>query len=76
MYSVPESTYALPTIPDGVVWALAADKTFSSLRQDISVVANPYSAFGSDSTQVRGTMRVNFGYTQPNCVVQIASGGS
>jgi hypothetical protein len=47
------------------------------MRQDISVVANPYSAFSSDSTQIRGVMRVGFGFVQPNCVVQInASGGS
>ncbi|MGO8962753.1 hypothetical protein [Mycobacterium sp.] len=33
------------TVEDGVVWAIAADKTFSVMRQDISVIANPYSAF-------------------------------
>ncbi len=63
-------------LPDGVVWAIAADKAFSVLRQDISIQANPFSAFSSDSTQIRGTMRVNFGFVQPDCVVQIASGGS
>lgn len=76
LYSVPETTLALPTIPDGVVWALAADKVFTVLRQDISIQANPFSAFSSDSTQVRGTMRANWGFVQPDCVVQIGSGGS
>ncbi|MFZ0712628.1 phage major capsid protein, partial [Mycobacterium sp.] len=76
LYSVPESTDSLPTIEDGVVWAIAADKSFTVLRQDLSVQANPYSAFSSDSTQVRGVMRAAFGFTQPNCVVQIVSGGS
>lgn len=77
LYSVPESTDALPTIPDGTVWAIAAHKSFTVLRQDLSVMANPYSAFSSDSTQVRGVMRAAFGFTQPDCVVQInASGGS
>jgi hypothetical protein len=46
------------------------------LRQDLSVMANPYSAFNSDSTQVRGVMRAAFGFTQPDCVIQIVSGGS
>ena len=54
LYSVPESTESLPTIPDGTVWAIAADKPFTVLRQDLSVMANPYSAFSSNSTQVRG----------------------
>jgi hypothetical protein len=76
LYSVPESTDSLPTIPDGVVWAIAADKSFTILRQDLSAMANPYSAFSSDSTQVRGVMRAAFGFTQPDCVVQIVSGGS
>jgi hypothetical protein len=53
------------------------EKVFTVMRQDISVVANPYSAFSSDSSQIRGVMRVGFGFVQPNCVVQInASGGS
>jgi HK97 family phage major capsid protein len=47
LYSVPESTDSLPTIPDGTVWAIAADKSFTVLRQDLSVMANPYSAFSS-----------------------------
>jgi hypothetical protein len=34
LYSVPESTDSLPTIPDGTVWAIAADKSFTVLRQD------------------------------------------
>jgi hypothetical protein len=76
LYSGPESTDSLPTIPDGTVWAIAADKSFTVLRQDLSVMANPYSAFSSDSTQVRGVMRAAFGFTQPDCVVQIVSGGS
>jgi HK97 family phage major capsid protein len=78
LYSVPESTDALPTIPDGTVWAIAADKVFSVMRQDISITANPYSAFSSDSTQVRGVMRIGFGFVQPDCVVQINTnnGGS
>lgn len=76
LYSVPESTDSLPTIPDGTVWAIAADKVFTVLRQDLSVQANPYSAFSSDSTQIRGVMRANFGFVQPDCVVQIVSGGS
>lgn len=71
LYSVPESTDNLPTIPDGTVWAIAADKSFCVLRQDLSVMANPYSAFSSDSTQIRGVMRAGFGFTQPDCVVQI-----
>lgn len=71
---MPETTDSLPTIPDGTVWAIAADKSFTVLRQDLSVMANPYSAFGSDSTQIRGVMRVNFGFTQPDCVVQIVGG--
>ena len=78
LYSVPETTDALPTIPDGTVWAIAADKVFSVMRQDISIQANPYSAFSSDSTQVRGVMRIAFGFVQPDCVVQINTfnGGS
>ena len=30
------------TIEDGVVWAIAADKVFTVMRQDISVTANPF----------------------------------
>ena len=76
LYSVPESTESLPTIPDGTMWAIAADKSFTVLRQDLSVMANPYSAFSSNSTQARGVMRAAFGFTQPDCVIQIVSGGS
>lgn len=47
------------------MWAIAADKSFTVLRQDLSVVANQFSAFSSDSTQVRGVMRAAFGFTSP-----------
>jgi hypothetical protein len=53
LYSAPEGT-----VKDGVVWAIAADKVFTVMRQDISVVANPYFYFGADSTAVRGAMRL------------------
>jgi hypothetical protein len=66
LFSPPEGT-----IPDGVVYALAADKTFTVMRQDISIQANPFSAFGSDSTQIRGVMRLNWGFTHPATCVQI-----
>lgn len=68
LYSAPEGT-----IEDGVVWAIAADKVFSVMCQDISVIANPYSAFTSDSTHVRGTMRVGFGFPHQAAVVKIVS---
>jgi hypothetical protein len=45
------------------VWAIAADKVFIVMRQDISVVANPYFYFGADSTEVRGTMRLGYGFS-------------
>ena len=51
LYSVPESTESLPTIQDGTMWAIAADKSFTILRQDLSVMTNPYSAFSSNSTR-------------------------
>jgi HK97 family phage major capsid protein len=56
LYSAPEGT-----IEDGDICAIAADKTFSVLRQDISITANPFFYFGSDSTAVRGTMRLALG---------------
>jgi HK97 family phage major capsid protein len=68
VYSVPEGA-----IPDGVIWALAADKTFTVMRSDISIQANPFSAFSSDSTQIRGVLRCNFGFTQQPTIVQIVS---
>jgi HK97 family phage major capsid protein len=68
LYSAPEGT-----IPDGVVWAIAADKVFTVLRQDISVTANPSFYFGSDSTAVRGTMRIGYGFPHPAAVVKIDS---
>jgi hypothetical protein len=36
------------TVADGVVWAITADRTFTVMRQDISMIANPYSAFIAD----------------------------
>ena len=57
LYSAPEGT-----IEDGVVWAIAADKVFTVMRQDISVVANPYFYFGAHSTAVRGAMRLGYGF--------------
>jgi hypothetical protein len=68
VYSAPEGT-----IPDGVVWAIAADKTFTVMRQDISVQANPSFYFGSDSTAVRGTMRLGYGFPHTAAVVKIVS---
>jgi HK97 family phage major capsid protein len=66
LYSAPEGT-----IPDGVVWAIAADKVFTVMRQDITVTANPSFYFGSDSTAVRGTMRLGYGFPHAAAVVQI-----
>ena len=68
LFSAPEGT-----IEDGVVWAVAADKVFSVLRSDITVIANPFSAFTSDSTHIRGTMRIGFGYPHEAAVVKIDS---
>jgi hypothetical protein len=42
LYSAPEGA-----IEDGVEWAIAADKVFTVMRQDISVVADPYFYFGA-----------------------------
>lgn len=69
LYSAPEGC-----IPDGVVWAIAADKVFTVLRQDIAIQANPSFYFGSDSTAVRGTMRLGYGYPHAAAVVKIWSG--
>ncbi len=66
LYSAPEGT-----IEDGVVWAIAADKVFTVMRSDISIVANPYFYFGSDSTGVRGTMRLGYGFPHAAAVVKI-----
>ncbi|SPM43345.1 major capsid protein [Mycobacterium numidiamassiliense] len=66
LYSAPEGT-----IEDGVVWALASDKTFTVMRMDISIVANPFSAFSSDSTQIRGVMRLAPGFPHAAAVVKI-----
>jgi hypothetical protein len=66
LYSVPEGPIA-----DGVVWAIAADKVFSVMRQDTSVQANPSFYFGSDSTAVRGTMRLAYGFPHAAAVVKI-----
>jgi HK97 family phage major capsid protein len=68
VYSVPEGCIA-----DGDVWAIASDKTFSVMRSDLSIQANPYSAFSSDSTQIRGVMRVNFGFCHEATIVKIVS---
>jgi Phage capsid family len=61
------------TVEDRVVWAIAADKTFTVMRQDISVIADPYSAFIADSTHVRRTMRLGYGFTHPASVVKIVA---
>jgi HK97 family phage major capsid protein len=66
LYSAPEGT-----IPDGVVWAIAADKVFTVMRQDITIQANPSYYFGADSTAVRGTMRLGYGFPHAAAVVQI-----
>jgi HK97 family phage major capsid protein len=66
LYSAPEGT-----IEDGVVWAIPADKVFTVLRQDISVQANPTFYFGSDSTAVRGIMRLGFAFPHAAAVVKI-----
>jgi HK97 family phage major capsid protein len=66
LYSAPEGT-----IEDGVVWAIAADKVFTVMRSDISVTANPFYYFGSDSTAVRGTMRLSYGFPHAAAVVKI-----
>lgn len=44
------------------MWAIAADKVFTVMRSDISITANPFFYFGSDSTAVRGTMRLGYGF--------------
>ncbi|HME46712.1 hypothetical protein [Mycobacterium sp.] len=49
LYSAPEGT-----IEDGVVWAIAAGKVFTVLRQDISVQANPSFHFGRTAPQCVG----------------------
>jgi len=68
LHSAPEGT-----IEDGVVWAIAADKVFSVMRQDISITANPFYYFGSDSTAVRGVMRLGYGFPHQAAVVKITS---
>jgi len=68
LYSAPEGT-----IEDGVVWAIAADKVFACLRQDITVQANPTFYFGSDSTAVRGTMRLGYRFPHQAAVVKIVA---
>jgi hypothetical protein len=69
LYSAPEGT-----IEDGVVWAIAADKVFTVMRQDISVVANPYFyCFGADSTAVSGAMRPGYGFPHEAAVVKIVA---
>lgn len=67
LYSCPEGYGP----PDGVVWAIASDKVFTVMRQDISVTANPFFYFGSDSTAVRGTMRLGYGFPHQAAVVKI-----
>ncbi|MGA9679356.1 MAG: hypothetical protein WBR28_30200 [Mycobacterium sp.] len=61
------------TVEGGVVWAIAADKTFTVMRQAISVIANPYSAFTADSAHVRNIMRLGYGFTHPASVVKIVA---
>jgi HK97 family phage major capsid protein len=68
LYSAPEGT-----IEDGVVWAIAADKVFTVMRSDISILANPFFFFGSDSTAVRGTMRLGYGFPHEAAVVKITA---
>jgi hypothetical protein len=66
LYSAPYGT-----IESGVVWALAADKVLTVMRSDVSITANPFFYFGSDSTAVRGTMRLGYGFPHAAAVVKI-----
>ena len=66
LYSAPNGT-----IEPGVVWAIANDKTFVVMRKDIDIIANPFWYFGSDSTAIRGTMRLGFGFPHPAALVKI-----
>jgi hypothetical protein len=43
------------------------------MRQEISVQANPFFFYGSDSTGVRGIMRLSFGFPHAPAVVKITS---
>jgi HK97 family phage major capsid protein len=71
IFGVPLYSAPYGTIEPGVVWALAADKVFTVMRSDVSITANPYFFFGSDSTAVRGTMRLGYGFPHPAAVVKI-----
>ena len=66
LYSAPEGT-----VEDGMVWAIADDKMFTVMRQDISVVANPYFYFCADSTAVRGTTRLGQGFPHETAFVAV-----
>jgi HK97 family phage major capsid protein len=68
LYSAPNGC-----IEPGVVWAIANDKVFVVMRRDIEIVANPFWYFGSDSTAVRGTMRLGFGFPHPAAIVKIVA---
>ena len=68
LFAVPDDI-----IDPGVVWGISKADSFTVIRSDVTIEANPYSAFNRDSLQIRGVLRVAFGFPNEPSVVKIQS---
>lgn len=60
-----------PSMPANTVWAIAADRVLTVVRQDATVVTDGSVFFTSDRLAIRATMRAAFGFPHPASLVKI-----
>lgn len=64
--------YVSPAVTLGTVWGIPRDRVIIAMRNDTRLDVDRSVFFTSDRTAIRATMRVGFGFVQPNAVIEIA----
>lgn len=60
-----------PHVAAKTVWGIPQSRTFIALRNDTQITADSSAFFTSDRTAIRATMRIGFGFPQPEALVKI-----
>jgi HK97 family phage major capsid protein len=63
--------YVTPAVADDTVWCLPKQHTYIAVRQDASVEADRSAYFSSDRTALRAIIRIGFGVSYEQAVVQV-----
>lgn len=65
--------YVSPAVTVGTVWGIPKDRVIIAMRNDTKLDVDRSVFFTSDRSAIRATMRVGFGFVQPDAIVEIST---